>query len=67
MSLILGTFFVNYLLPSLWGYPLSFVLSFSLLDVMAGTGATILDLEMTMTLGVEVKHNRETRQESLSP
>ena len=50
-SLILGTLFIIYLSPTLC----SLILVSLLLDVMAGTGATILDLEMTMNLGMEVK------------
>lgn len=51
MSLIMGTLFIIYLSPTLC----PFILFSLLLDVMAGTGATILDLEMTMNLGMEVK------------
>ena len=50
-SLILGTLFIIYLSPTLC--PL--ILFSLLLDVMAGIGATILDLEMTMNLGMEIK------------
>ena len=51
-----------YKLSTIHPLPLFFILFPLLMDVMAGTGATIWDLEMTMTLGMEVKHSREIRQ-----
>lgn len=64
MRLILGTFLVSYLLSTLCTSSLS---SF-LLHVMDGTGKNILGLEMTMTLGMEIRQSEETRQrESLRP
>lgn len=51
-----------YKLSTIHPLPLFVILFPLLLDGMAGTGATVLDLEKTMTLGMEVQHSREIRQ-----